>query len=229
MGVLFDELRRQGLDRNTLVLFTSDNGSRGRDEGGSNAPLRGGKGSTWEGGQRLPFIAWWPGVIPAGARRSDIVASIDLLPSFAALAGVETPKGRIIDGMDISPLLLGKEGARSSRDTFFYYFRNRLDAVRKGKWKLFVGHAGEDEPVVELYDLENDIAESQNVADDNPDVVEDLAHRIESCREDLGDGRLGIEGKNRRPKGKVDKAKPLTQYHPDHPYIVAMYDVKDAG
>ncbi|MHC4252762.1 MAG: sulfatase family protein [Planctomycetota bacterium] len=235
-GVLLAELARQGLDSNTLVMFTSDNGSNGRN-GGSNAPLRGTKGTTWEGGQRLPFIARWPGVIPEGRECSQLAASIDLLPTFAALAGAEAPADRIIDGKNIAPLMLCEEGATTPRDSFLYYFRDQLDAVRSGKWKLFVGRMGrppgEDKrrrmEVEELYDLEADPGETRNVYDQHPEVVAELMAKVEAAREDLGDEGTGAAGANCRPIGRVEDAKPLTEYDPEHPYIVAMYDIEDAG
>ncbi|MFP4380635.1 MAG: sulfatase [Candidatus Sumerlaeia bacterium] len=229
IGVLMDELKRQGIEKNTLVIFTSDNGSRARDEGGSNDPLRGTKGTTWEGGQRLPFVAWWPDTVPAGRRNSSITASIDFMPTFAKLAGGEAPKDRTIDGKDISELLLGKT-EESPRDTFFYYAGSHLDAVRKGKWKLFIGHNWRSEEVVcELYDLENDIAETTDVSEQHPDVVKELQGMLEACKQDLGDARTGVEGQGRREIGRVENAKPLTEYNEDHPYIIAMYDIGNAG
>ncbi len=228
MGVLFDELREQGLDRNTLVIFTSDNGGNCRT-GGTNDPLRGKKGTTWEGGQRVPFIAWWPGQVPAGVRSSELTMSLDFLPTFASLAGGKVPDDRIIDGNDISNLLFGKEGAESEHEGFFYFFRDQLDAVRSGKWKLFCSHMKQEEEVCELYDLENDIAESTNVADENPDVVQRLIKIMDKCREDIGDSRTGVTGKNIRPCGVAENAKPLTEYDETHPYIIAMYDIEEAG
>ncbi len=235
-GVLLWELRRLSLDENTLVIFTSDNGSTGRD-GGSNAPLRGTKGTTWEGGQRVPFIVRWPGVVPAGAECGKLATSMDLLPTFARLGGAEAPADRIIDGKDILPLMLCEEGAGSPRDEFFYYLRDQLDAVRSGKWKLFVGRTGRPPgeekrrriEVKELYDLEADIGETRNVYDEHPEVVAELMAKIEAARNDLGDDGTGAEGENCRLSGRVEDAKPLTEYDPRHPYIVAMYDIEDAG
>jgi len=232
MGVLFWELRRLGLDRNTLVVFTSDNGSRG-DHGGSNAPLRGGKGTTWEGGQRLPCIMRWPGQIPAGRVCSDVAASIDFLPTFAALAGTEAPTDRIIDGKDIRALMRGESGAASPHDAFFYYRCDDLDAVRSGKWKLHVSRMNRKEKrredVRELYDLEKDIGETTNVASEYPEVVKELEAKVDACRQDLGDKWKGIDGDNCRPIGRVPEGRTLTEYDPNHPYIDAMYDISDAG
>jgi arylsulfatase A-like enzyme len=232
-GVLLHELAALGLERNTLVLFTSDNGSRG-DHGGSNAPLRGGKGTTWEGGQRVPLLARWPGQVPAGRVCREMLASLDLLPTFAGLAGAAPPADRTIDGRDARPLLLGSPGAASPRETFFYYFRHSLDAVRAGRWKLFAGR--NDGPkrerrngLCELYDLESDPGETTDVHDRHPGVVRDLAARIEACRRDLGDGATGVAGSGCRPVGRVAEGRPLTQYDPAHPYLDSMYDLPDAG
>jgi arylsulfatase A len=222
VGVLMGELKRQGIDENTIVIFTSDNGSRARDEGGSNEPLRGMKGTTWEGGQRVPFIIRWPGQVPAGTVCRELATGMDIMPTLATLAGATIPTDRIIDGHDISPLAFGESGATTQYEEFFYYKQNNLEAVRSGKWKLHV-RKGEDE-VRELYDLDADIGETVNLFDRHPDVVSELIAKIEACRRDLGDEATGIEGENVRPIGRVDNPKPLTQYNPDHPYIMAMYD-----
>lgn len=227
---LFRELSDLGLDENTLVIFTSDNGSNGRN-GGSNLPLRGAKGTTWEGGLRVPCIMRWPGRIEAGTTCSEIATAMDFLPTFAALPGAESPSGRRIDGKDIGPLMFGEQGAVSPHETFFYYFKNNLDAVRSGRWKLFVGRcdAGEKthKRVCELYDLREDMGETVNVADRHRDVVERLTACIAACREDIGDARVGVEGRSRRPVGRVDSPDTLTHQDPTHPYIVAMYDMED--
>ncbi|MEQ9163487.1 MAG: sulfatase, partial [Ilumatobacter fluminis] len=153
--VILTELRRLGLDEDTIVIFTSDNGSRARDEGGSNEPLRGVKGETWDGGLRVPFIVRWPGHVPAGSECSAVTSAIDLLPTFASLAGGALPD-RPIDGNDITPLLDGTDG---DLDRVFAYYRgNALAAVRQGRWKLHVARG--DESVEELYDLVDDVGET---------------------------------------------------------------------
>lgn len=225
-GVLLNELRRLGLDEHTLVIFTSDNGSRSRGEGGSNAPLRGTKGTTWEGGQRVPCIMRWPGTIPAGQTSNAIVSSIDLLPTLAGLAEAAVPDDRSIDGVDIRGLMLDAASAEAPRDTFLYYFKDNLDAIRCGKWKLHV-RKGEEE-IRELYDLEADCGETENVYDANPDVVRELEAKLDDARRDLGDAATGAEG-HCRPIGQVDRGRPLTDYDPTHPYICAEYDLADAG
>ena len=230
--VLFDELARQGLDENTMVIFTSDNGSRARGEGGSNDPLRGKKGQTWEGGQRVPMIVRWPGKVPAGVVRDDMVTSMDFLPTFARIAGTKEPTDRMIDGKDISPLIFGEDGATSPHETFYYYRQFSLEAVRKGKWKLHVAKGktffGESEETpLELYDLESDIGETTNVVDQHPDVVAELQTVADAARQDLGDAGKEIQGKNVRPIGMVENPQPLATYDENHPYIVAYYDTSD--
>ncbi len=226
VGVLLDALKQLGLDEQTLVIFTSDNGARG-DRGGTNRPLRGGKFSTWEGGLRLPCIMRWPGVIPAGTTSAEVVASMDFLPTFAGLAGAELPADRVIDGRDIGPLMRGEPDARSPHEAFFYYMKDWLQAVRSGPWKLHVARDGA--PVRELYNLETDIWERQDVAEEHPDVVRRLEGYADMARLDLGDAVLGFEGNGCRPAGRVENPQTLTHYNPDHPYMMAMYDLPDRG
>jgi len=231
-GMLFETLRRQGLDENTLVIFTSDNGSRAGDEGGSNAPLRGNKATTWEGGQRVPCIIRWPGKVPAGRVCRELVTAMDFLPTLATLAGTRQPEDRRIDGKDITPLLYGQEGASSPHQVFYYYIQDRLQAVRKGKWKLhFVTgamFAREPKPTRELYNLEQDVGETRNVYDEYPRVVAALQAAADAARAELGDTITGVEGSGRRPVGEVSDPVPLAVYDPDHPYIVAAYDKPDS-
>jgi len=226
-SVLFHELESLGLDENTLVIFTSDNGSRARDEGGSNAPLRATKGTTWEGGQRVPCIMRWPGKIPAGQTNSELTLSMDFYPTLAQLGGAQVPTDRIIDGKDIRPLMFDESDAKSQHDAFFYYKRNAIEAVRSGQWKLHIRK--DDQEIQELYDLENDIGETQNVYDQHPDIVQSLIEKIEACRQDIGDEAVGIAGQNTRPIGRVDNPDTLTHYDPEHPYFIAMYDLKERG
>jgi len=225
-GVLVREASRLGLDRNTLMVFTSDNGSRG-DNGGSNAPLRGNKTTTWEGGQRLPCIVRWPGRIPAGSVCREVATSLDFLPTFAYLGGAEPPADRIIDGKDIRPLLFGQPGATSPHEAFFFYWMDQIEAVRAGRWKLHIRKR--DRVVCELYDLQSDLGETTNVAEVRGDVVARLNGLIARCREDLGDSAVGRPGANCRPIGRVSTPDTLTHYDPAHPYIEAMYDLNQAG
>ena len=226
-GAILHELKELGLDDDTLVIFTSDNGSRCRGEGGSNGVLRGTKGTTWEGGQRVPCIMRWPGHIPAGRVCSELATAMDLCPTLAALGGATVPGDRIIDGKDISPLMLSGGRAKSPHEAFFYYMRNSLEAIRCGNWKLHV-RKGEEE-ISELYDLDADPGEENNLRDAHPEIVEELRARMEACREDLGDEATGVKGQNIRPLGRVDNPDTLTHLDPEHPYIIAMYDLKDRG
>jgi arylsulfatase A-like enzyme len=178
-GEILAAIRQAGIDEQTLVIFTSDNGPAGHPA----PPLRGGKGSTWEGGMRVPFIARWPGKVPAGAACAEQASVMDILPTFARLAGARLPTDRVIDGKDIGPLVSGRPGARSPHEAFFYYSAyGDLSAVRSGQWKLHIktpasrASAKEKEPpaVPGLYDMAADVGEQTNVAADHPDVVEQL-------------------------------------------------------
>jgi len=226
-GVIMAELRRLGLEDNTMVIFTSDNGSRCRGEGGSNGVLRGIKTTTWEGGQRVPCIIRWPGHIPAGSTCTGLTTAMDFYPTLAAIAGSAVPTDRIIDGRDITPLMLSGDAVVSPREVFFYYNRNDLEAVRDGRWKLHVRKSRQ--AIAELYDLRNDPGESRNVCADEPAVVARLSALLEGCREDLGDEALGIAGRNVRLAGRVDQPQTLTQFRLDHPYMIATYDLQERG
>jgi arylsulfatase A-like enzyme len=170
--------------------------------------------TTAEGGQRVPCIARWPGRIKPGVVRDQLVTAMDLLPTFARLAGTSGPAGRVIDGKDVGPLLLG-ESDHSPHAAFYYYAADQLHAVRGGKWKLYLsvrrvdrgtgGPAGR--PVdLQLYDVEADPGETKNVAGRVPLVVARLTALAEQAREDLGD--LGRPGKNQRPHGVVENPTP---------------------
>ncbi len=242
--VLLHELKNLGLDEDTLVIFTSDNGSRMQGQGGSNGDLRGIKGSTWEGGMRVPMIARWPGKIPAGEVSNEITLSMDLCPTLTAIGGGTMPNDRVIDGNDIQPLLFGTDDATSEHDAFFYYKRRVIEAVRSGKWKLHLRRENRVkkgnptvqtenvtvlEEIKELYDLDSDIGETTNVYERHPDVVVDLMAKAEACRKDIGDSALDIEGENIRPIGQVDDPDTLTHLDTNHPYMIAMYDLKERG
>ncbi|MEM8922698.1 MAG: sulfatase [Actinomycetota bacterium] len=232
--VLLDELDAQGIAENTIVIFTSDNGSLGdvpppigspEPIGGSNGPLRGAKGSTWEGGQRVPGIVRWPHRIPAGRVSDELVTAMDLYPTLANLCGGRVPDDRIIDGRDLTELWTGD--AASPHEAFFYYCMNDLEAVRSGRWKLHYAKRGET--CDGLYDLEADIGETTDVRADHPEVVDRLDALAEQARSALGDARLGRTGGEVRPIGRVDDPRTLTVYDPDHPYVIAEYDLPDRG
>ncbi|HET6442625.1 MAG TPA: sulfatase [Phycisphaerae bacterium] len=215
-GRLLDAIQELGLAENTIVLFTSDNGpwlTKGK-MGGSAGPLRDGKTTAWEGGFRVPCILWGPGRVPAGRESNELVASIDLMPTFARMAGAQAPTDRVIDGCDQGALLTGASD-KSARDTFLYYTENLLRAVRKGRWKLFVNKgASKNAPAQdksELYDLEADLGETTNVAAAHPDVVRQLSELAAKAIEDIGEGNR--PGKNARLDADVlktlqEKAKP---------------------
>lgn len=215
-GQILDKLKELGIDQHTMVVFTSDNGAASRF-GGGNAPLRGFKGSTWEGGMREPCLMWWPGKIPAGTVCKELACSMDLMPTFAKLAGTSAPGDRIIDGLDIRPLIFGTPGAKTPREAFYYYQMDQLQAVRSGKWKLHLPMASkkrnwgspEGKKPLQLFDLEADIHEDHDVSKENPEVVQRLLALAEKARADLGDA--GREGKNCRKPGYVKDAKPLTR------------------
>ena len=212
MGQLFKVLKELGIDKKTLVLFTSDNGSA-REKQGSNLPLRGRKGRTDEGGMRVPCIVRWPGRIPAGSRSDAITSTLDVLPTFADLAGGSIPLGRIIDGKNIWPILSGKTNA-DPRAAFYYYQMDQLQAVRSGDWKLFVQMENkkrnwgkpEGRQSMKLFNLSNDIHEDKNLALENPVIVERLLEYAEKARADLGD--VGVIGEGQRDAGWVEEPSP---------------------
>ncbi len=186
VGTILAALERTGLDKKTLVFYTSDNGPwlGMKHHGGSALPLRAGKFSTYEGGMRVPALARWPGRIPAGTVCREVAATFDLLPTFANFAGATLSGRRRIDGRDISGLLVGASNARSPHEAFYFYRGGRLEAVRSGRWKLRLEKTQRprknrpDAPPkvtpAELYDLEADIAESNNLAASEPEIVEIL-------------------------------------------------------
>lgn len=225
MGMLRHELRRLGLERNTLIIFTSDNGSRG-DRGGSNRPLSGAKNTTWEGGQRVPLIALWPGRVEGGRTCGELATAMDIMPTMAQLAGTQAPTDRVIDGRDIGPLLT-TPGAASPHDAFFYYHGNRLEAVRDSRFKLRFrrDHA----PCRVLHDLQNDTGESKDVSSDYPEAIESLEAKAQAMRLELGDALMNMPPVNFRPIGRVNNPKTLTSLDPEHPYMAAMYDLGDRG
>lgn len=196
VGRVLDTLRELNLQGNTLVLFTSDNGGTSR---AVNAPLRGFKGTTWEGGMREPTIAWWPGKIPAGTSTDAITGMLDVLPTLVKLGGGTVPADRKIDGGDIWPLLAGTPDARSPHEVFHYYRGFNLEAVRSGPWKLHLAKT-------ELYNLDTDIGETKNVAAENPGVVRDLTAITKQVAADLG---LKGAGPGCRALGRADKPAPL--------------------
>lgn len=216
-GRIFERLKELGIDEKTLVVFTSDNGGA-THHGAANKPLRGGKGTTWEGGQRVCCVVRWPGKIKPQTKSDAMAVTFDLLPTFAKLAGGKVREDRIIDGKDISSILLG-ESQTSPHEQFFYYFRGNLNAVRHGNWKLFVKRRPQkDKPAKlaepELYNLDSDIGETHNVASQHPEVVAELMKQLKLAQADLGDGEEHV-GDNLREAGFAETATTLTADAPD--------------
>jgi len=215
-GKILDALKQHGLDKNTLVIFTSDNGSNGRN-GGSNAPLSGAKGGTMEGGMRVPMIARWPGRIPAGGTCNELSSTMDFLPTFAALSGGLLSANKI-DGHDITPLLTGTKGAASPYEVFYYYRRRQLQAVRWGDWKWHLPLAntfpnwttanqkGRGRPG-KLVNLKTDLAEKVDVTAANPKVMAKMRELVAQAEAALGNE--GRQGKERRPATTLKSAKPM--------------------
>lgn len=219
VGEILKTLAKHGLEDDTLVIFTSDNGpwmNFGK-HAGSAGPLREGKGTSWEGGVRVPCIMRWPGHIPAGSECNRMAATMDVLPTLAAIAGAPLPV-RKIDGVNILPLLEGNADA-DPRDHLFYYYGKQLQAVRQGKWKLHFPHGyrsyegvepgknglpgpyAHGETGLELYDLERDVGERLDLAERYPDVVKRLTELGERARKELGDKEL--IGEEVRPPGRL--------------------------
>lgn len=218
VGRIFEFLKEKKLDQNTYVIFTSDNGPWWikKEHGGSALPLRGAKTSAWEGGLRVPCIMWAPGKVPAGATTSQVAATIDLLPTISKITGASLPTDRAIDGLDISDIIHGKDEKLDR--PYFYYLHQELRAVRKGKWKLHLAHNPDskaigytkwprhispddrvwfDENI--LYNLEKDIGETTNVANDHPEIVAELLAQLKWAKKDIGD--YDKRGENARPLG----------------------------
>jgi len=213
-GRIMKALRDAGIDDNTLVVFTSDNGPTGA---GSTGGLNGGKYCTMEGGHRVPGIFRWPGVIPPGQVSDVTLTSMDLLPLFCGLAGVDLPSDRAIDGKNILPILRG-EATATPHEFLYYYNGTNLQAVREGNWKLHLPRTARDQPFwskrpskkkgfvtleePRLFDLENDVGERRDVADRYPEVVARLQKQAETIRVELGDVRT--TGTDQRPINLID-------------------------
>lgn len=223
VGEILKTLQEEGLEDNTLVIFTSDNGPwiNYGNHAGSTGGLREGKGTTFEGGQRVPCIMRWNGVIPEGLVSNNLTSAIDILPTLAEIAGAPLPEHKI-DGVSLLPLLKGDLKA-NPRDSFYYYYRqNNLQAVRSGDWKLVFPHPGRTyegfQPGVDgqagrvtenfpikggLYDLRRDPGERYDMSEFYPEVVKALEEVATKAREDLGDDLKGVKGANRRPPGRI--------------------------
>ena len=197
VGRILETLKTHGLDDNTLVVFTSDNGGSGRSGGGNNGSLRGFKGSTYEGGMREPFVARWPAKIPGGGVRSGIACTMDLFATLVELAGAAAPSDRSFDGVNIEALLTGEKP--SPRDELYYWSHNwesepQLRAVREGRWKLHFADLYEwpqktFQPI-ELYDLHADPSERFEVSDAHGDIVRRLTAKAERFHASIRFGKL---------------------------------------
>lgn len=222
VGQILDKLRIHNLDKNTLVLFTSDNGpwlTKGKDSGTA-SPLRGGKFTVWEGGIRAPTIAWFPSKIPAGSTINAMTSQMDLLPTIIALAGGDIPPSPKIDGKDIGPLLSGAASATPHEVLYFWNYE-RLDAIRSGDWKLLLNKQDHKLGVQpselskskgkfpQLYNLRDDVSESNNLAQVNPEIIQNLMKFVTEMDKDLG--LDGTSSSGIRASGIVSNPKPIRQ------------------
>ena len=227
VGQVLEALEKNGLDENTLVIFTSDNGpwlSYGAHSG-SALPLREGKGTAWEGGVRVPCIMRWPGNLAAGQTIAKPAMTIDILPTLAEITGGKLPD-HTIDGRDMAALLVDHNDAAPHHEAYYFYYKtNELHAVMSGdgRWKLYLPHTyrslngrigtADGLPIdydqnevekVELYDLENDISETTDVAERHPEIVAALMEEVEKARAELGDKLTDRVGAGVRPIGEFE-------------------------
>ena len=221
IGVMLDQLVDLGIAENTFVIWTSDNGApinqdKGNLRRGSNLPLHGRGYTTSEGAFRVPTIVWQPGKVPAGTVCDELATTMDLLPTFAKLAGGSPPMDHKIDGHDIAPLLFGEEDAKTPYEAFYYYHMDQLQAVRSGPWKLFLPIKAKQahphfnkkrRPAAMLFNVSEDISSKYDVAAEHPDIVARLSLMADDARADLGD--LGKRGSGQRNPGKI--ANPVPQ------------------
>jgi len=234
VGRILHTLKYEGLLENTYVIFTSDNGpwhfensaphrktmgDNWAQYGGVATPLRGAKTSCWEGGFRVPCVILAPGKVPAGVTSGEVASTMDFMPTFAKLAGTNAPQDRVIDGHDIRDLIHAVPDAKSPTKVFYYYRRDRLEGVRSGKWKLMLAVPVDksweryvkkadvfDIKKPMLFNLDEDISESKDVAVDYPEVVKELLALAEDAREDIGDGkRVGENSRFKASRVKVDR------------------------
>jgi arylsulfatase A len=225
VGEVLGSLKKHGLDERTLVIFTSDNGpwlSYG-EHAGSSGPLREGKGTSWEGGIRVPCVMRWPGYIPPGTECKEMAGTFDLLPTLAALTGATLPANKL-DGKDISALLTGGPDVRTPHEAVFIrYAGNELQAILGPQYKLLLPHTYRtlgDQPKAkdgipakyrnvklekaELYDLAADPGEKENVILAHPGVAAKMLALAEENRRALGDTLTKTKGAENRPAGQVD-------------------------
>jgi len=222
VGEVLDALKEKELDKNTLVVFISDNGPW--LPAGSAWPLRGSKFTTMEGGHRVPAIAWWPGRISPGQVENRLCSSMDLLPTIAGFVGCSLPQDRVYDGIDIGPILFGDKTAKG-HDTLYYYNGLTLEAVRQGPWKLHLPRQKEshvywhvaggdgriatlDNPL--LYNLEEEVGERADLSRNHPEVMKKMLSLAEEARAELGDwNRKGRDCPVIKYKGNLNQPKRL--------------------
>ena len=242
VGQILAAIKEEGLDDNTLVMFCSDNGpwlSFG-DHAGSAAPLREGKGTSWDGGVREPTLIRWPGHVPAGRTCDAPLMTIDMLPTIASLIGAKLPELKI-DGLDICEVITGKSDTSPHDVLYFYYNKNSLEALRSGKWKLElprtyrtmrgqpVGKEGKMGSYTnlkitrpQLYDLDADPGQQHDVADENPEVLKALLADADRMRAELGDDQTKQPGPQRRKPGRVNE----NALYPSDPDFPKAFDAK---
>ncbi|MEM7478094.1 MAG: sulfatase-like hydrolase/transferase [Planctomycetota bacterium] len=215
-GQILRCLDRLGLSDNTIVIFTSDNGSNGRN-GGSNKPLSGAKGSTMEGGMRVPMIARWPGKIPAGSICSELATTMDILPTFCSLTNAKMPS-RKIDGHNMTDLLLGSPDAKSKYEALFYYRRRQLQAIRVGDWKYHLGlektfptwttpkNSGKGRKA-KLVNLRDDLQEREDQSSTQPAILARMQELAQDAESNLGNEDRA--GKEQRPARTLESSEPM--------------------
>ncbi len=226
VGQIMKALKDNGIEDNTIVIFTSDNGPwlNYGNHAGSALPLREGKGTMWEGGPRVPCIIRWLGNIKEGGVCNDMAATIDILPTLAEITNTNL-KGNKIDGISILPLMLGEDTV--PRDTYYYYYGRELRAVRKGEWKLYFPHSyrsysgvepgtdgypgkyGRKKCGIELYNLRDDMSETNDLAEEFPEIVMQLSLIADEARKELGDALTDITGKGVRNPGRLRPTKEM--------------------
>lgn len=224
VGQVMKTLREEGLEDNTLIIITSDNGPWANygNHAGSTAGLREAKATTFNGGMRVPCLAYWKGKIASGKVCNALMSNIDILPTLVEVAGAEQPKNKI-DGLSMKPLLLGETKTAIRENLCMYYHHNSMEAITDGMFKLVFPHKYVSYDVyepgndgmpgklghlevkeMELYDLRRDAGERVNVIAQHPEIVKKLIEAANVVREDIGDDLAGVEGKNRRKPGYVD-------------------------
>lgn len=224
VGEIMKALKKNGIEKNTIIIFTSDNGPwlNFGNHAGNTGGLREGKGVSYEGGMKVPFIIRWPAQIKAGTICNKMASTIDLLPTFAAITNGKLPEHKI-DGLNILSLFKGDEKAEPRQEFYYYYGSNQLEGVRQGNWKLVLPHKGRSyagfppgkdgypgpvnenaESGLALYDLRRDPGERYDVKDTYPEIVASLQKLADKAREDLGDAVTGVKGRNVRKPGYAD-------------------------